>query len=96
MGIEREDIERIAKATGEEISRRIGSGYGASMGDPKDALRKDIEDQIRDEELAYEKYNRMAKMAQSRSRYDIATELRGIALDEYRHKGELEGMLRRR
>jgi rubrerythrin len=58
-------------------------------------LKTNLEREATEEKEAWQKYNRWAEEAERLGRYSVATELRSIAKDEYRHRDILERIIRR-
>jgi rubrerythrin len=58
-------------------------------------LKRNLEREATEEKEAWQKYNRWAEEAERLGRYSVATELRNIAQDEYRHRETLERIIRR-
>jgi len=61
----------------------------------RERLKADVRRQIKDEDEAYSTYMRLAVDAEALREADVASTLRSIASDEYRHRRLLEEMLRR-
>ncbi len=81
MTLSPEDIDRVAKASGDEIATRL--------------LLEGLGRLALEESIAYEKYNRLSVQADAMGHHVAAMELRSIALDENRHRETLAGILRR-